>query len=72
MFLIFFFQKFKFEHGYYYWLKVFLHNSKNGIKFLNKNEALNCNLPDKYSILNLIDISYKMNGSVGQENCWYF
>ena len=44
------------------WLKIFYHNSSNGIYFNNLNETLNCNTEFKYSILYKINSSFKING----------
>ena len=45
-----------------FWLKVFFHNSTGNIKFKDPKEALHCDLPQKYSILDTINSNMKTNG----------
>ena len=45
------------------WIKIFYHNSSNNVAFDNENQALNCNEPQKYSILNEIRPYHKINNN---------
>ena len=65
-FFNFLFLSFQLEYKNYlntHWLKIFHHYSGNGKKFLDKIEPLLCNTIDKFSILSLINESYKINNS---------
>jgi len=44
------------------WLKMFYHDSTGGVFFSSVNEALQCSLPNKYSILSELDQRYALNG----------
>ena len=44
-----------------HWLKIFYHNSSNGVYFNNSNDSIFIDTKQKYSILQKIDDSFKYN-----------
>ena len=68
----------KYFHGAF-WLKIFYHNMSTSVGFFNEEEALLCETSMKYSLLQDLDDTYKINGKfeflleypeLGEYNRW--